>query len=194
MQKIVVICLLIVNFTEARASDWFSGTVVLKSKIVLSGVLSVNSLHNLVLFQVGDHVMVYPAHKVKQVIYYDRRENINRRLVSVRQNMGSGIYYLLYEVVVAGEMPVLRRCRTGLNKVADDALAYAYYLKAGEELVPIQKFRSRFYKNMVRSSQALAGFIENNNLNANSSADVIKMLKFYNNLHSGAAVAFADQF
>lgn len=193
MKIILVCCLLTVNLGHAQSIEWFPGAVVLSSREILSGKFSVNLAHDLLLFQDGGKVSVYPAHEVERIHYYDQAANINRKFVSFRQRKNAMIIHRLFEVVVPGCVSVVRTCSLPLEKDPDNALAFRYYLTFEGEIVPICKFRSKLYPYLAGSSKALDSFIGENNLDINKTADVIRIVKFYNNGRSVQAVAGNDQ-
>lgn len=70
MRKILASCLLVIKFSHSQSTEWFQGAVVLNSKEILSGKISVNLVHDLLLFHQGDKVSVYRAQGIIIVNYF----------------------------------------------------------------------------------------------------------------------------
>src|SRR5688572_11402532 len=109
--KKIFICLLILNFQVLRAQtlEWFDGSIVLSTGEVRVGTISPEASHDLILFQQGELRMVYPAHAIKAFYFYDKPADINRRYVSLKEQAGVQVRHALYEVVISGDVSVVRR-------------------------------------------------------------------------------------
>jgi hypothetical protein len=183
--KISCITVLLVVFFTAEAfsasdAEWFEGSLVLKSRKVLRGQLSLEPQYNVVLFKVGEEMMVFPAHKVESFYYYDGEENINRKFVSLQQRLGAFTQHQLYEVVVYGEISVLRRQRVLSHAIHIEVQDYEYFIRSNEGLIPLRKFRSRVYPEMRQRSESLVSYVRENRLNPNIPADAIRIIDFFN--------------
>jgi hypothetical protein len=95
-------------FNHAIAQSWFQGSVTLADKQVLTGDLSIDTRYDLVLIKDKDVLDVYPAHRVYAARVYDSTKDINRRYVSIKDQMNPRVVEL-YEIVTSGEISVLRR-------------------------------------------------------------------------------------
>src|SRR5688500_8257638 len=111
MKKLIpfLICLLSVNILFASDPEWHQGAIVLQSDDVLRGQVAMHESHDLVLFQSDDGMMVLPAHKVRTVLFYDAASDINRKFVTVRRTENFRFQYRIFEVVISGDITVLRR-------------------------------------------------------------------------------------
>lgn len=166
---------------NAETPEWFEGSVVLKSNVVLQGTLSVHPLYDMILFKSGnDPVAVYTADKIKSLYYYDKSTNINRKFVSIHERVNSFVTNHLYEIVVFGEVKVLRRIASGFADPRDDKNGYQYYVTLGEDVIPFLKFRSEVYPQLISDSQALSQYIHVQRLSPNHHADIIRIVDFYN--------------
>ncbi len=189
MRKLFVIfCLLIVNYSKAESPEWYSGVVVLKNKEILTGKVSVNQTHNLLLFQHGEKIMVYAAHKILSIRYFDEKANINRKFISIQRKKNQVNIHRLFELVLLGDISIIREPCSEFLYSEDEATGYRYYLRWREEIVPLRKFKSLFYSRLIGSSELLAGFIHQNKLNANYTSDIIKILQFHNIEQSGNVI------
>lgn len=177
---IIAFCLLTVNYSIAETIDWHSGVVVLRSNEVLNGELALHPQHDLVLFRQGEQVSVYPAHRILSVYYYDEKFNINRKFTSIQQYATSFANYRLFEIVLLGEISVVRRAMAAALASQDDAKEYHYYVRSGNDLVDARKFRSKLYNKLVESSGVLQQYVKEKKLDPASTADIILIADFYN--------------
>jgi hypothetical protein len=166
---------------NAETPEWFEGSVVLKSNTVLQGSLSIHPVYDMILFKSGNNpVAVYTADKIKSLYYYDKSSNINRKFVSVHQRVNSSTTNHLYEIVVFGEIKVLKRIASGFADPSDEKNGYQYYVMLGDDLFPFLKFRSEVYPQLISDSQALSQYIRVQRLSPSHHADIIRIIDFYN--------------
>lgn len=181
--KQLFFCLLWLNFLTAAASPtvWHDGAVVLSTMEVLTGKLSVEVAHDLILLQHGDQCMVLPAHKVKSFYYYDKEANINRKFVTWQEGRETFTISRFFEVVLNGDIGVLRRQKESITHATSDALDFDYVIVFHDDLIPLQKFNQKVYPTVVETSgDKIILFIASNKLSTTRSADAIRILEFYN--------------
>lgn len=171
---------------KANAQDitWYEGSVVLANANVVKGKISVHQGYDLISVRNGDALQVYPAHKVHAVYYYDRKANINRKFTCIQQPMGNLSGYQLYEIVLSGEIRVLRHVRTASSDVEQDASGYHYYYQVHDDVVSLHRFRNRTYPAMVRACESLLPYVEQNHLDPTEPADIILIIDHYNKSRS----------
>lgn len=183
--KKIFFCLLSFNIQIllAQPLEWFEGSLVLANNAVLVGEISLQSSHDLVVLQHGGSRMVYPAHQIKSVYFYDKPANINRRYISLKKEDDIRRSYQLYEIVVSGKVSVLRRKKAGAfsNHTAD--LDYCYFTRHEDGLVPLAKFNRKVFPGLrARSDKRLESFISIHKLSGNCAANAIRIIEFYNEL------------
>jgi hypothetical protein len=180
--KAFLIGLLFVNFCAAASHNvrWYEGSVVLRNHQVLTGTVAIDAMHDLVLHKVEAQVNVYPAHKIMWLYYYDSVANINRRYMSWPvAGPVARAHSQLYEVVLQGDIMVLRRPRDTQTTAAIDG--YHYYLKCQEGLMPLYAFKKKVYPTLQEETNGLLdAFRRENKLNPMEIADAVKLIEFYN--------------
>jgi hypothetical protein len=181
----IFFCLLFVNFQilSAQSLTWFEGSVVLSTCEVLVGKISIKDNYDLILFEQGEKRMVYPAHKIKSLYFYDRRDNINRRYLSLNWDDGvrSGTHF--YEVVMTGRVDVLRRKKASALSQHSAALDFNYFMRYNDELIALKKFERKVLPKLRSEADTrLENFIAANNLRPDLSANVMRIIKYYNSL------------
>lgn len=186
MKRAVLI--FIFSFTLCKLSagadelTWYEGSVVLETREVLVGEIAMESNHDLVLFRVNNSVMVYRAHKIQSLQFYDTETNINRKFISLWEVSGMLRECHLYETVVRGEVNILRR-EKGLIKAVSDADDFVYYVQYNEMVYSLHTFRHNVYPSMVmKGGSKLSSFVSDNNLNPNKSTNAIEIVMYYNKL------------
>jgi hypothetical protein len=184
VKRYFIFCLLLLNAVSLFAGEiaWHEGSVVLKTKEVLVGEVSIEPVYDLILHRVDGKVEVYSAHKIQSLHFYDEKANINRKFISLRQ-AGLFNHHQLYEIVLWGEVSVYRKQKTWTGNSPSDADGFNYFLSYRDQLTDIHKFRDRVYPYLLESAGSLLSvFIDKNNLNPNLSASAITIVHFYNTL------------
>lgn len=190
--KKVFLCLLILN-TDCLWSQslrWVDGVVVLKTETVLNGRVSFDVRHDVILFEGNrDHSRsVYPAYQVSSLHYYDDRESINRRFISICDSTAPRPYPSFYEIVLQGEVTLLRKQHLRAFRTTDP-IDYDYYTWFDEELIPIHKFRRQVYPDLRASAAAqLDNFILESGAFANNDINAIRIIEYYNDLSKPVGV------
>jgi hypothetical protein len=182
VKRYLFFCLLLLNAVSlfAREIVWHEGSVVLKTKEVLVGEVSIEPAYDLILHRVEGRVEVYPAHKIQSLHFYDEEANINRKFISLKQE-GVFNHHQLYEVVLWGAVNVYRKQKAWTGNSPSDADGFNYYVSYRDHLNDIHKFRDRVYPYLLESAGSLLSvFMDENNLNPNLSASAITIAQFYN--------------
>ena len=183
--KKIFFCLLLLNFQNLNAQtlEWFEGSLVLSNGDVLIGKTSNTPEHDLILFQQGESRMVYPAHRIQSLYFYDKSSNINRRYISLTKFHSGRPSYQLYEVIMKGEVTVVRRKKENAFSVHTDALDFNYFILYNNELTPLRKFNKKIFPQLLISSDnRLEEFISINRLTAHHAANTLRIIEFYNGL------------
>jgi hypothetical protein len=174
-----------------ETDDWKEGIIVLRNNQVLNGSLFFTGFET-VLFKTHNRelVSVFRAHDLQQIRFYDSIINVNRRFI-----IANGIedFYQdsrLFEVVLDGGISVIRRLPIESESMMQItyALAYDYFIKVDLDIIPLSKFRDRYYPSLLKNCFGLNTFVAAQKLNPNVQADAIRIIKFCNT--QKASVAF----
>jgi len=179
--KRIFFCLLLVNslYAEAQSLKWYDGSVVLTSGDVIVGKMAIEPSLDVLLVQQNDIRSVYPAHKIKSFYYYDESADINRRFTSLRDKSTLHKNHQLFEIVVQGEVSVLRRQKTRFLNPSD-ALDFTYYVTYRDEVMLLKKFGRKVYPQLKSSMARLEDFVGSNHLGAYNSSNSIRIIEYYN--------------
>ena len=182
--KVIFFSLLFVNFQIlfAQQQVWFEGSLVLSTCEVLVGRISVQPAYDLVLFEKDDSRMVYPAHKIRSLYFYDGAKNINRRFISWKEDDGVRASHQLYEVVITGKVDVLRRKKEDAFSNQNEPLDFNYFVRCDNHLTPLKKFRRKVYPQLCSSANELENFVAANRLRTNQADNAIRIIEYYNTL------------
>lgn len=169
---------------NAQRLRWHEGSVVLSDDTVLSGSISIEPRHDLILFRTAGNPTVYPAHKLKSVYFYDREANLNRRFVSMESKEGVAISTRLFEVVISGEVWILRHQKSVLYSYQpSEARDYNYYCRYDGAFVPLHKFTKKIYPSLMSKEHSrLQGFMREKRLQSALDAHAIQIIEYYNRL------------
>lgn len=181
--KILLLCLLLINFRLfSQQPAWHEGSVVLKTNDVLAGKISIEPLYHLILFETDDIRTVYPAHRLQAVYFYDKSSNINRRFVSLGDRDPVRQEYRLYEVVLQGEVTLLRKQKIKA-RYPSDALDFDYFILYEDEIVSLRKFNRRVYPSLqTHVGRNLEEYVVANHLRTTNDVNAIRIIEFYNRL------------
>ena len=182
MRKIIF-GLLLLNFqiAYAQSAGWMEGSLVTANDEVLVGNIILEDKYDLVLFQQEGSRMVYPAHQIKSIYFYDNHTNINRRFVSLTNVNEIRKEHLLYEIVVSGEITVLRRKKQSAFSDHSDPLDYNYFTRYKNILSPLAKFNRTILPLLVANTDGrMAQFISENGLRRYDTASSIRIIEFHN--------------
>jgi hypothetical protein len=153
--------------------------VVLTSGDVIVGKMVVEPSLDVLLVQQADARVVYPAHKIKSFYYYDESSDINRRFISLRDKSALHNHSQLFEIVLQGEVNVLRRQKTRSLKPSD-ALDFTYYVTYRDDVMLLKKFERKFILNFCQRWRRLDDFVVSNHLRAYDDSNSIRIIEYYN--------------
>jgi hypothetical protein len=169
---------------DAQRLQWHEGSVVLSDETVLTGSISIEPHHDLILFRASGNPTVYPAHKLKSVYFYDKETNINRRFISQESKVGAATSNKLFEVVTSGEVSILRRMKNvTYTRELSESRDYNYYCKYDGQIVPLRKFTKKIYPSLMsKEHNKLQGFMKENRLQSVMDGHAIQIIEYYNRL------------
>ena len=113
------------------------------------------------------------------IYYYDDSAGINRRFISLKENSALHNHYQLFEIVVRGEVSVLRKQKTRWANPSD-ALDFTYYVSYLDDVVLLRKFGKKIYPQLKSSMEKLDDFVSANHLREYDSSNSITIIEFYN--------------
>ncbi len=183
MKRTIAVWLILFTVGKLIAQHhvWYDGVLVLQTQQVLTGALAIEPDHDIVLHKSGDHVDIYPAHRVQSLQFFEAKTNINRKYISLQY--GTWRRHHLYEVVVKGTVRVVRRLKQRTSSTLSDADSFIYYIYTGTELVHLHSFRRQIYPTLQQGGGAqFSMFVLDQNLNPNEAAHAIRMVRYYNTL------------
>jgi hypothetical protein len=185
VKPLFYICALLFSIDACAASSWVQGSIVLNDEQVLVGEISVEEKYDVVLFRNQDKIVVYPAHKVQSVWLYDASSNMNRKFVSIKNSSTTFHAYQLYEVVILGEITLLRKeiSDVAATKEEHDAFGYKYLVQYKGELSALKKFRTAIYPKIRDvAGVEMHAYIKMNKLNPNNGSNVVRIIQYYNQM------------
>ena len=172
---------------DGSAQKWFKGSVTLADKQVLTGDISVDTQYDLVLYKNGNLVDVYPAHRVYATRIYDSTKHINRRYVSIKDQINPR-HVELFEIVTSGEISVLRREVTRYSTTTEhEALGFEYFVLFEDELIGLKEFNPKVYSKL-KGNDVTQSFVRRNKLNPNIDANAVRIIQYHNKMVASAEV------
>ena len=170
---------------------WYQGSVVLRNQHVVVGNISVYQEHDLIVFRTDadTSTTILPAYKIESVFFYDSSANINRKYISRVNQHASFPHYQLFEVVLAGSIPVLRK-QGVWSSDSEDAKCFNYYILYENDILELRKFRRLVYPHIVKQSKEILMFVRREKLSPNKADSAVKIIRHYNlqGIHAALAV------
>ncbi|HEY0742938.1 MAG TPA: hypothetical protein VGD40_15825 [Chryseosolibacter sp.] len=184
--RVVLVFVMTFLSVSSFAEEWFQGSVVLKSKSVLRGEISVKHGYDVVFFRVADQISVIPAFKIAYLNIFDEDLEAERRFVSLNIGVGAARTYQFFELLVDGEVTILRRQLTLWYSLHLDLTDYEYYVLYDEEIQGLHKFKKKIYPTLVdKSDGAIESYVKSNQLSTKSVDDIVDMSSYYNDYVTG---------
>jgi hypothetical protein len=182
MRKLSFIVLFLLSLHVAAQNElWHGGAVVTIEDKVVTGEILFHPQFDLLVIRDNDITEVLPASRIKSFRFFDEAANINRKFASL-----AGTDYLfknkIYEIVLLGEISVLRRAKSTFAVTASDADGYQYYFQHEGKISSLKKFRNILYPRM---KELLVNEEKQLRLNPNQMADAIRFIELYNRKFSG---------
>lgn len=163
------------------ANEWYKGSLTLRSESVLQGQISIQEGYDVALLKVDDEITVIPAFKIAFMDLYDEKTESDRRFVTLYLGVGAARTFRFFEIMVDGEVSLLRKEVNVWYSLHFDMTEYEYYVLYGDELIDASKFKRTVYPDLVKKSDgALKSYVRENKLIAYKLSDVVSMLEFYN--------------
>lgn len=164
--------------SSTPGDDWHPGFVRLKSDRVVEGELSVRTDCDVVILRNGDAMMVYPAHKVETLAIFDTQENQRRTFISVKKEVGAAVFFELFEVVLGGEISVLRKERSPWRLRHLREREFEYFVYSDNVLLPLNKFRKKLFRRVA--SKDLKQYVRKHRLNLYQIHDAVRIIEYIN--------------
>ncbi len=173
----------------------YEGTIVLETNEIVTGLFYFEEKMNLLYKRKQTGLEIFPIYKVKALYFYDARENINRRYIKLANDKSrSNFPNQLYEVVLAGELKVLRKRKTydfpdkgessELTKAEENAYNYHYFIQFNEDLVEMCDFSKKVLPHMRNQHPRELGLLlKEYDWNIHQASGAIRLIDEYNQLN-----------
>ena len=175
--------------------EWYEGAIVLEGKQVRVGQIAFQPRYDVVLLKTTDGpVQVYPAHRIVSFNFYDAIENINRKFISLADSRVGFEAYSFYEVVLHGDVTILRQARGYINSGISEEDEFDFFTWHELKLTPLKQFRDKIYPMIMDYNYAMMhSYKKQEQLNPNRPADAIRLVRYYNKLVTLEATPIASR-
>lgn len=167
---------------------------MLESEEIVTGTFYFDEKQDLLYQKRDSRKVSFPVFKLKSLHFYDEEENINRKFIKIKTDRSiSKFPYQLYEVVVGGEMKVLRKRKPydypldpgeeKLSKEKEEVYNYHYYVYRNGVIYPSNRFYKEVYPLLMNENLAVASeLLESKDFNLRSLSSIIQFVEGYNQL------------
>lgn len=161
---------------------WYEGVVVLKTNEVMVGEVFIQPSLNVVLFRSSGKTSFFPAGKISYVNFNDGKVNMPRKFIAQISKLNGREMANLYEVVLQGEMSVVRKPKGSVVHGAemDDVRSFDYFILWNNNLLKLSDFKRSIYPSMAEDSGWLKNIAQKERLDPNHASDAIRLIHFYN--------------
>lgn len=177
-------------FGQAYANNYYDGVVVLSNKEVIVGRVSVVSFQ-VVVVESSASRDVYPSHQVREVRFFDKEHNINRKFISLPISDNFANEFSFFEEIVFGEALVLRKPKR--NSCINETLSvldhsdFDYYIVWEGNLIPTNRFSKEVFPQVRQLYETeVTSYMADKKLNLYRAGDVIELIRFYNKIVKSA--------
>lgn len=196
MRRSLILFLVLAGTTgQAKSITWHDGVLVLKNDKVLVGEVIIEPALNVVLFRSGDQSSYYPSPEINYVIYHDKDADLNRKFMSVATEQAGREINELYEVVLRGEISVIRKPRSANIPALADVGNFDYFvLEDSNQVVKLSQFNKKVFPTIEASfsKQQLREFMHEKKLDPRRITDAIQLIQYYNDWAMVSASAERD--
>jgi hypothetical protein len=185
--QVLVISILVIG----QPVEWQEGVVVLHDGRVINGTIHYPKGFDLIFIRNNTERIVLTADKIQLFRYYDSAANINRKFVSLKGNRW-GLQF--YEVVVNGEVSVLRQLRRFAYKAHPDEIdSYDYFTFVNYRLEPIMRFRNRVYPKLLEERPIeIQTYVHKEQLDLNQMKSALLIIMEFNRIKQSDLQARAN--
>lgn len=185
MRPALIFLFVIANFVAHSRStlQWYEAVIVLNDHEVLVGEVVIQPSFDIVLFKSGSERTYYPVSKINYINIHEEGVNVPRKFITHVDHREQGRSFVhLYEVVLQGELTVLRKPNGKSLPEFDDVYAYDYFIKEDASVIKLADFKRKIYPRIERyySSKQLIHYLRKEKLDPGSPADAIKIIDMYN--------------
>jgi len=149
---------------------------------VLIGEVVIQPSFDIVLFKSGSERTYFPVSKISYINMREEGINVPRKFVTQvdRENGRSTVH--LYEIVLQGELSVLRKPNGKSLPNFEDAHSFDYFVKENTSVVKLADFKKKIYPKIERyySEKQLTQYLRKERLDPSSPADAIILIDMYN--------------
>jgi hypothetical protein len=136
-----------------------------------------------VFFKNNNERIALNAAKVQSFLYYDSIFNVIHKFVSLKSEKG----FQFYEVVIRGQLYILRKCRGRMKQCGQDKInSYLYFILFNGNLMPAKNFRKRVLPELLEEQAgAIQTYIDKEKLDPSELTSIILIAKEYNRMMAG---------
>jgi hypothetical protein len=184
MRLSIIFLFLLTGFAaNSRSSlQWHEAVVVLNDHEVLVGEVVIQPSFDIVLFKAGSERTYYPVSKISYINMREDGINVPRKFVTHTERENGRSVVSLYEVVLQGEISVLRKPNGKTLPGFDDAFSFEYFTKHEASVLKLASFKRKVYPRIERfyAEKGLSQYLRKEHLDPSSPADAIKLIGMYN--------------
>lgn len=192
-------------------SNWEPGVVYLQNKEALKGKIFFNQQLDLVQCEVDGKIKTFAPNQVRLFQFYDQDLAANRVYTPVDENYPYYRRLSFYEVLVTGEITLLRKERYAVKELQPEfdshlgreafiqksakepVRVFDYFIFYDNRIDKIRNFENETMTLMFDQIEAVKKFIKSEKLNTEKVNDQIIVLEYYNKLKGNLSLRLMDK-
>lgn len=190
----MLLCFVALPSFEEGSEKRYEGAIVLETEEVITGTFYFDEKKDLLYQKLDSRWVSFPVFKIKSLHFYDVEEHINRQFIKIIADKSiSKFPYQLYEVVVSGEMKILRKRKAHdypvsdgewkLTKEEETVYNYHYYVFWDDIMYDTSRFYKEVYPKLGREDAVIAAeVVKAEDFNMRELSSVIQFVECYNKL------------
>ena len=180
--------------------EWHKGTIVLSSHEVITGEVSYDFIHDVVLYRSAGRMQTLTAARVNYFHTINNHTGQVRRFVTLPHYIHSNLPYernFFFEILLSGEVTFLRKTNKHKgflhhaqksekpSRLNLDNLCYDYFMLYDEKLVHIKNFKKDALPLLAQGgAKGIYDYIKTKNIKEFTPRRQLVVIHFYNIMHT----------
>jgi hypothetical protein len=176
---IIIICICF-STLQILAEEWVSGSIQLKNKKSFRGEILFQPGRDAIMLRIDGATMIFPAFRVETFNFVDTESHFLRKFISLPISIGAYTAYDFFEVMVEGEISLLKQQQIMWYSVRQETITFNYFVLNEGRVITIKEFRRQVLPELKNTNPSVSDFAKRNKIKIYDINDNAKLLRYYN--------------